>query len=329
MNIYLSGFGRIGRQWIELLDQKRELLNVHYGLRVKIVGLIGRNGALVCEEGFDMRTVLRYETLEQLAKGENLEWTKEWHVHGDVLVDSTPTYESHGEPGYTYIKKALQMGMHVVSISKGALLHHYDELMGSAAEKGLKIKYSGATAAALPALDIGEHSIVGAELLGFEGVLNGTSNYVLTEMQERGISYEQAIAAAKEQGVAEPDPTLDVSGADSAAKVVLLSNALLGTKARKQDVDLEGIEQFPGSSDKDRVVRLVASAYKREDNTVQLAVKPKALSPDHPLAAIRGTNKAITFHTVEMGVITVSGGASSPLGAASAALKDLINLNRC
>jgi homoserine dehydrogenase len=250
----------------------------------------------------------------------------------DVLIDCTPTNIENGEPGLTYILNAIDAGMDVVSVAKGALVHSFKEIKQRSEQKGTKLKYSGATAAALPTIDIGEYSLAGSSITKIEGILNGTSNFILTSMNEEELSFEEALKIAQEKGIAEANPTLDVKGFDTACKLLLLSNSLLGSNYSLKDIKVSGIENLTKADMEQakgggKQIKLLARAIK-ENNQVILEVAPQELSNDHPLIHVKGTNKGIFFETTEMGVICCTGGASHPRGAAAAALKDLINLYR-
>ncbi|MDQ0206853.1 homoserine dehydrogenase [Alkalicoccobacillus murimartini] len=336
MKIYISGFGSVSRAMIELIIKKQTDYIRRYQLELKVVGLIGRHGLLEDQNGLNLETLLRYDSgsagIHAYAMNEGLSIQTDYIFHGDVLVEAAPTHQEHGEPGYGYMKQALTQGLDVVALSKGALVHHYNELMSMANEYGQIIQYSGAVAAALPTLDVGRYCLAGTTISGFEAILNGTSNYILSEMMDTGKSFADILLQAQEKGIAETNPSLDVEGIDSANKLALLANSLLETSSSFQDVSLKGIEDLTSvdlteALRKGQKVRLVARA-KVENDQVTLSVKPEYLSTTHPLSTVHGTNKGILFSTEEIGELFVSGGASSPVGAASAAIKDIINLTK-
>ena len=250
-------------------------------------------------------------------------------IKGDILIECSPTNIENGEPGKTYIGQALENGMDVIAVSKGALVTSFDELMEMAEKSGAKLKYSGATAAALPTLDIGEYSLAGSTITSIKGVLNGTSNYILTCMLKESLSFAEALKIAQDQGIAEANASMDVRGIDSACKILLLANRLLGAKISLDDIRISGIEGITNEDiEKAKAIgsklKLIASASVSQDNVV-VQVNVCELSKEHPLFHVDGTNKGIVFETKEMGDICVMGGASHPRAAAAAALKDLIN----
>jgi homoserine dehydrogenase len=206
-------------------------------------------------------------------------------------------------------------------------------LRALAAEKGVFLKFSGATAAALPTLDVGLFSLAGARIEGIQGILNGTTNYILTRMGE-GLEYAEALKEAQGKGIAEPDPAHDVGGWDTACKLLLITNACLDADYVLNDIQVRGIAgldaDFVRSAKREgRSVKLLATAApRRHGGRWSLDVRPSLVESTHPLVHVNGTEKGITFLTDSMGSVTVTGGRSNPRGAAAALLKDIINIYR-
>lgn len=249
-----------------------------------------------------------------------------------VLVECTPSDLQTGEPGLSHITWALENGWHVAAASKGALVLEFRKLNDLASRRGVRLMASAAAAAALPTLDVGVGSLAGAEVLGIEGILNGTTNSILTKMEE-GVTYAEALADAQARGIAEPDPTMDVDGWDTAAKLVIIGNAVMGTGFRLDDVVVSGIRDIaphlvPKAAEAGRALRLMGKCSK-EDGTHpwSLEVGLALLDRDHPLFGVRGTTKGVTFYTDTMGPVTVVGGRSDPRGTGAALLKDIINIH--
>ena len=252
-------------------------------------------------------------------------------IEPGVLVECTPSDLKTGEPGLTHISDALENGWHVAAASKGALVLKFRELNDLAAKRGVRLMASGAAAAALPTLDVGIGSLSGAEVLGIEGILNGTTNCILTKMEE-GVTYAQALAEAQSRGIAETDPTMDVDGWDTAAKLLIISNSVLGTGFRLDDVGITGIRDIaphlvPKAAEAGKALRLMGKASKEDrEHPWRLEVGLALLDADHPLYGVRGTTKGVTFYTDTMGPVTVVGGRSDPRGTGAALLKDIINI---
>jgi homoserine dehydrogenase len=252
-------------------------------------------------------------------------------VKPGILVECTPSNIQTGEPGLEHIRAALKAGWHVVTANKGPLVVDSKGLRDLARRNHVVLKYSAATAAALPTLDVGIYSLAGAEVQAIEGVLNGTSNYILTRMAE-GVAYEEALREAQDRGIAEHNPALDVEGWDTAVKLLLIANSVLGLELTLKDIEVEGITRIPpellaGARKEGRAIKLMgrltgaAGRWKAE-------VSPQIIDRSHPLFGVTGTNKGITFLTDTMGSVTVTGGKSDPRGAAAALLKDIIHIFR-
>ncbi|SDC09907.1 homoserine dehydrogenase [Bacillus wiedmannii] len=336
IQVVLSGYGTVGREFVKLLNEKYSYIYETYGIQLVVSGVLGRNIAIHNEDGLSIQHLLMYgggsAAIEEYIKhhpGERATTS----ISGTVLVESTVTNLKDGNPGKQYIKQAIEKQMDIVAISKGALVTNWRELNEAAKIANVRIRYSGATAAALPTLDIGQFSLAGCRIEKIEGILNGTTNYILSKMNEEDITFEEALKEAQSKGIAETNPILDVSGSDSACKLLLLTNSLMGTENTLTDIHIKGIEhvtkqQIRNAKEQNKYIKLIASAYKDKDGKVSLHVEPYKIDKNHPLAKVNGTEKGITFFTDTMGQVTTIGGASNPRGAAAAAFKDIINLYR-
>jgi homoserine dehydrogenase len=340
--IILCGFGKVGRAFAQLLCGRRDALQASYDLDLQLVAVVDIGGTALAPRGLE--TIPLTELLAHVNSGGTVERFGDFGMPGatgeavidsldaDLVVEATPTNLTTGEPGLRHMRSALRRGMHVVAANKGPLVLRYAELQEMSQKHRASIYMSAATAAALPTLDVGQTCLAGAKILGIEGILNGTTNFILTKMQEESYSYLDALQEAQARGIAETDPTLDVEGFDTANKLILLSNSLLGTRFGPSQVSRRGITEITpqmvlGSRSAGRRLKLIGRATVRH-GSVQLSVAPEDLPQDHPLASVRGAEKAVTYDTDTMGQVTVMGGRSSPAGAAAALLKDIINLSR-
>ena len=332
--IVLMGFGNVGRAFIRLVHEKKDLCRARYGLNPCFLAVFEVGGALVPTKSFlepadapetSVSDLVRNPFWNPAAKLEDILAS---HSQG-VLVECTPTNLKTGEPGLAHIRKALEMGWHVATASKGPLVVDFKGLKALALDRGVSLKFSGAAAAALPTLDVGLYSLAGTQVSAVEGVLNGTTNFILTRMGE-GFSYAAALQEARERGIAEPDPSLDVEGWDTAAKILLIANAVMGTEFTLADLSVTGIADLSPAllaraENEGKILKLLGTV-RRNKGTYSAGVAPTLLDPSHPLAAVNGTAKGITFWTDTMGSVTVTGGKSDPRGAAAALLKDIINI---
>ena len=337
--VVVCGFGRVGREFARLVHEKSERMRAAYGLDPSIVGVGELNGSLHCPGGLDpAATADAFERDGGFAGHPHL--VADWRgldlaraASADVLIETTPTDIRTGEPALSHIREALGRGIHVVSANKGPFIRAYRELTALAREKNLKLKISAAAAAALPTIDVAETCLAGAEILKVEGVLNGTTNFILSRMRTNGQSYEEALVEAQALGIAETDPTLDVEGFDTANKLALITNVCMGADLTPEDVERTGIagvslDEVQGASAEGKIMRLVGAAKRDEAGRVTARVAPALLPPEHPLAGVEGAEKGITYTSDTMDRVTVVGGKSDPRGAAAALLKDLINIHR-
>ncbi|MGF6952417.1 homoserine dehydrogenase [Neobacillus sp. B4I6] len=334
-NIILTGYGTVVKELIKLIIHNGALIKEKYGIDLLVTGIVGSKGMIYEEKGIELSNLIDFgtgsEALSRYSECFHLPFT-EPIFQGDVLIECTPTNIETGEPAFGYIQKAITNGMDIVSVSKGALVKSFDKIKTQADKHGRRLKYCGATAAALPTLDIGEYSLAGCTITRIEGILNGTSNSILASMSENNLSFKKALKIAQEKGIAEVNPALDVQGFDTACKILLLANRFFGSSLSIEDVKIKGIElvtkeDITAAKQNGRMLKLLGSAYKEAENVI-IEVKPSELESKHPLAHVNGTNKGVVFETIEMGTVCATGGASHPRGAAAAALKDVVNLYR-
>ncbi len=335
VNLILVGFGRVGRAFFELLKEKYDYCREKYGLLLELRGIVRKKGAILlsstqrvlspsyfASEDLDPMTnwiqaITLYDLLEEFGSG--------------VVIDCTPSNLITGEPGLSLMTTSLQKSWHVVTASKGALVVRPAELAAMARKNRVLIKASGATAAALPTLDVGILSLAGTEILAIEGILNGTTNYILSRMAE-GLTYARALKEAQDKGIAEPNPDQDVEGWDTAAKMVLIANQVLGTEINLSEVKVSGIkgisrETVEKASKLGKTLKLFGKCYREQGASPwKVEVGLALIDYDHPLARVNGANKGILFYTDTMGWIAVTGGKSDPRGAAAALLKDIISI---
>ena len=340
--IILCGFGRVGRAFARLLHERRALLQTHYGLELDLVAVVDSGGAALAPRGLPM--IPPNELLAHVETGGTVEDFGGFGMPGatgeavidsaeaDLVVEATPTNLTTGEPGLRHMRAALSRGLHVIAANNGPLVLGYAELQELSQQHQGQICMSAATGAALPTLDVGQISLAGATILRIEGILNGTTNFILTKMQDEGCPYLDALQEAQALGITETDPTLDVEGFDTATKLILLSNVLLGTKYGLSHVTRHGITHITPAMVMDvrragKHLKLIGRADPSH-GTVRLSVAPEELALDHPLASVHGAEIAVTYETDSMGRISVIGSHCSPAAAAATLLKDIINLGR-
>jgi homoserine dehydrogenase len=218
-----------------------------------------------------------------------------------VLIESLPTNISDGQPALGLITTALSQGTRVVTVDKGPLVHGFLALNDAARNGGSRLGFSGTTGVSIPA------ALTDDRVLEIRGVLNGTTNYILTEMQEHQRSFASALASAQAEGIAEPDPSLDIEGWDTASKILILAKTLMGADSSLEGVSRIGIGPETESlirvaRESGRVVRLAGRA-RIWQGRVRVSVAPKLVQPDSPFYSVSGTSKAAVFRTERQGAV--------------------------
>lgn len=334
MRVLLVGFGIVGRSFAELVKQDSKKLEREFGLRPKIVGVVDRHGAAISAEGIDIEAALASKkktgTLSELGpriyhEGKTgVEAIRETDC--EVVVESTPTELSKGEPGLSHIRAAMRERRHVISTNKGPLALAMPALIELAHHNNVIFKFSGTVGGGTPVLDFAKKCLEGSKIKSISGILNGTSNFILSKMAADGSAMKDVLAEAQRLGYAEADPTYDIGGFDTACKLVITSNYVLGTHLSINDVDITGItgvtnKDIAEARSKGQVIKLIGRVEK------SAKVSPERIVNTHPLN-VSGTFNAICFDTHPSGEITLVGKGAGGQETASAVLRDLIEIRR-
>ncbi|MCW5852697.1 MAG: homoserine dehydrogenase [Anaerolineae bacterium] len=338
VRLALAGVGNVGRGFLELLRDKSALVRDSYGLDLQMVAAADRSGVVAEAAGLDPVELLALKQSGQgvaaypggqagLSAQEMLGL-----VEADVLLEATLTDLKTGQPGLDLMRAAFERGLHVVSANKGPIVLAYRDLLARAGTAGRDLRFSAAVCGALPTVNIGQRDLVACRIEKIEGIFNSTTNYILGAMTT-GAEFETALTEAQRVGVAEADPSLDIEGWDTANKLVILANSVLGYPAQLDEVEVIGIQAItPGAlqaaSAANRVIKLLALALRRPDGTYRLRVAPTPLPLDHPLARTRGWEMGIVYTTDIMGVQTASVDERGPVPTGAAMLRDVISIYR-
>ncbi|MFD1703510.1 homoserine dehydrogenase [Methylopila henanensis] len=318
--VAIAGFGAVGRATAGLLLDRRARYRDVHGVEVRLVAVCASRAGRVDPAGLEAE---RFGDLEPGLSGPDVIEAS----GADVLIEAGPSDHRMGGPGLAYLERALSGGRDAIVISKGALVRDGARLRGFARRSGATIKVSGAAGAALPTIDLLDHNLLGCEVLGVEGVLNATTNYLLDAMMARGVGFGAALREAQAGGFAESDPRDDVEGWDTARKLVILAGFGLGAELAIGDLEVRGIqtvteEQIAGWRDGGLVPKLVGRLWRDEAGAFRGGVGVEAYPLTDPLARLPGKTKAIRVKTDGMGEIVAIGCGAEPLATASAALKD-------
>ena len=295
--IGLLGHGTVGGAFHALLAERADAIAPVTGLRPEIAGVLTRSRG-----DFD-----------------------------EILAGSDLIVELIGglEPAREYVLRAMQAGKHVVTANKQLLATHGEELWATARRHQVQLRFEGAVAGVVPVIRVMQESLAGSHVERIHGIVNGTTNFILTEMAGRGLSYDAALAEAQRLGYAEADPTDDVTGKDAAAKMAILARLAFDTPVSIDDVRYEGIEHITaGDMEFARDLRLglkLIGTAERVDGGISVRVHPAFLYSGHPLASVHGPYNAVTIEAPAITEITMSGPGAGGPQTATAVLGDVIS----
>lgn len=332
------GFGTVGQGLADLLLEKRELLEEKYDFEYAVVAVSDSlKGSVYDSDGLDLKELLSLvrETggIQEYPKGEkgwdSLKTIRE--SNADIVVEVTYTDIQTGEPAISHIKAALNSKKHVVTTNKGPIALAYRELLGLAKENGVGLRFEGTVMSGTPSLNLGLEALAGAEINEVRGILNGTTNYILTEMA-KGIDYDAALREAQRLGYAEANPEADVEGWDALAKIVILANALLGGDVKVDEVKRRGITEISladveAAKREGKCWKLIARAW-REGGGVKAEVAPEKVANEDFLAGVGGVTNALTIDSDTLGPVTLIGPGAGGRETGFALLSDLLSIHR-
>ena len=333
MRIIIIGFGAVGEAFTKILCEKEKELRKAFGFKPSIVAVVDVKGAIVDPSGLSFEDLYKSKqacgsiALHPRFKSgfggiEVIE-----NVDADVVVEVTPTNVTNGEPGLSHIMTALKRKRHVITTNKGPLALVLPALMELASYNRVLIRFSGTVGGGTPILDLGKKCLMGDRIISIRGILNGTTNYILTRMDEEKVSMDTALKEAQQKGYAEADPSYDLKGIDSACKLVIIANWLMNKGVTLKNVDISGItevtlDNVKEAKNKGCKIKLIASM-----DCGELVVKPRLISQMHPLC-VGGTLNAVTFETEYAGEVTIIGKGAGGIETGGAILRDLIDIRK-
>jgi homoserine dehydrogenase len=293
----LLGHGTVGAAFARLLGERSDAIEAEVGRRPEISGVLTRG------------------------RGD----------FGDILEGSDLIVELMGgiDPARDYVLRAMEAGRHVVTANKQLLSQHGEEIFDAARAGGVQLRFEGAVAGVVPAIRVMAETLAAAHIERVHGIVNGTTNYILTEMARTGATYDEALRDAQQLGFAEADPTEDVTGKDAAAKMAILARLAFNAPVRLDQVSCEGItritpDDIEYAKELGLSLKLVGSA-ERIDGGVAVHVYPAFLYADHPLASVGGAFNAVTIESPAITEITLSGPGAGGIQTASAVLGDVVS----
>ena len=322
----------MGQALTQVLAHGRGQLLGQHGIRPRLTAIIDSHGAVIDNDGLDLDRVLKVKREQgsvsmdpKLGMPNYAASTAIKAVDADIVVEATPTNLKTGEPGLSHISTALSHKRHVITVNKGPLALAFLSLFKLATRNNTLLRFSGTVGGGTPILNLGKTSLYGDHIHSIQGILNGTTNYVLSRMTDASISKRDALKEAQSAGFAEADPHIDVEGYDSGAKLAILANDILKQPLTIDDIDITGItdismKDIQHAKKKNRVIKLIASV-----NNTHASVKPQALPTQHPLN-VSGVLNAVTYSTECQGDITIMGKGAGGSETAGAIIRDLIDI---
>src|SRR5713101_4385150 len=340
IRLALVGFGVVGQGFVELLVTKHDFLKQHYGVDIALVGIANaRHGFIYHQDGLHLPSLL-----ELIAKKRSLtdypgmtQWNSALEgleaTSADILVEVTPTNLHDAEPGMSHIRTALSKGMHVVTANKGPVALAATELISLARQHGVQLRMESTVMAGTPVISTIREGMAGGRGYAIGGILNGTTNYILSAMAS-GRDYVEALADAQLRGYAETDPTADVEGYDAVAKTLILAALVFGHALKPEQVIRQGIttitrDQIQAAQGQDKRIKLIASLQllSRNDgqaDTLEARVEPTALDLSDPLARVDGVMNALTIQADTLSEVTIIGPGAGRIQTGQGLLADVL-----
>ena len=311
IRIALLGYGNVGQAFARMLRRREDYIKETFGLEPVITAIsTGRHGGITRAEGIDTGK-LTYDMFDPDLNDFDVIDFGEY----DVICELTPINIMTGQPATDHIKKALELRKHVITANKGPVAWHYRELRDLAREKGVKFCYEATVMDGVPVYNMAQKTLMGCKITEIKGILNATTNFVLTEM-EKGVSYEDAIEEGRRQGFVEADPSMDLDGWDASAKLTALMNVLMDEEITPLDIKRTGIsgvtkEDLDKAAKDGKKIKLLCHGYLENGKPVG-KVEPTLVDENDMAAIMDATMSYVTVNTDLMGEVTVVEHAFEP-----------------
>ncbi len=336
----IIGFGTVGQGLCEILLSRSEFLKSKYDFDPEIVAVCDKLlGSIFCDDGLDIRQLLdlvksegsieNYRSTSEIQRGWDALKTIQ-QSDADIICELTYTDIKTGQPAIDHCKTALESGKHVVTSNKGPAALRYKELTELALKRGVHFMIEGTVMSGTPVLNLARNEFAGNQISAIRGILNGTTNFILTNM-EKGRSYDDVLEEAQKLGYAEADPTADVEGFDALAKVIILANVIMDASLSPDQVSCKGIshitlEDIEQARKENKRWKLIGEIQK-DDNVITASVSAKKVDLLHPLAGVSGATNAITFSTDLLGDVTIIGAGAGKIETGFSILSDILEIN--
>jgi len=335
--IGIVGFGNVGQGLAHILNRKKEALQQRYDFEFLVTFIADPvRGSLFNEDGLDLDAVLK-EMAQKGSLKDRPEFTAEGTLQlierakANIVAEATITNLESGEPGLSHMRKALSVGSHVVTSNKGPIALALEELESVAKENGVCLRYEGVVLSGTPCINMVLECMSGCDVKSVAGIVNGTTNYILSKMED-GYDYLEALMEAQKMGYAESDPTSDVEGWDSAVKATIMAKLFFGANIKVTDIARQGItkvtkEEVIKAKKEGERIKLVAEVRK-EGSEILASVSPKSIPVSHALGNVMGPTNALTVATDHLGEVTVIGPGAGRIETGQALLSDILAIHR-
>jgi len=324
----------VGQSLARVLTKQTDWLVKNYGFEPQVTAIVDSRGSCRDDNGLKLDLALKvkkkYGTVQKYpGTGGRKTNTQQIisETEAEVVIETTPSNFETGEPGLTDIKQSLSARKHVVTANKGPLALAMPALLELASHTRMQLRFSATVGAGTPFLSFASKCLPGEKILGIHGILNGTTNYILTRMDEASLSFQKAVTEAQEKGYAEKNPANDLKGLDTAAKIVILANWVLKRRISINELEITGIENITlekiGTAKKSGArIKLIGRL-----TDSQAVVKPEEVPADNPMC-VPGNLNALSFSTQHTGDVTLIGRGAGGEETATAIIRDLVDIRR-
>ncbi len=330
MRIQIIGFGNIGQGFAKVLLEKRGYLKERYGIDPVVASITDITGTArgTDRKGVDLKkaleTMKKHRGIKSYPGAVDMKGPEAIRaVDADLVLEVTPSNIKTGQPGLSHMLAAMDAGKHVVTSNKAPLALEFRKLKKRAESKGVEFRFEATVGGAMPIINLANEILSGDVIYAIEGILNGTTNYILTRMTKEGAPFELVLREAQELGIAEADPSYDVDGVDTASKLVILANAIMGIDASIRDVKIRGIRKVTPEAVKLAKEGGYSIKLIGEVKNSSLEVAPRLVPVNHPLN-VEGVLNVALFQTDIAGEVTIVGKGAGAVETNSAILSDII-----
>ncbi len=334
VKIVYVGFGIVSQGLAKIILSTNFLLPIPQEREIQTVGILDiMKGSKIDADGINMQKVLT-----NASKGDYSLLTENildinkaiQEINADIIIEASFTDIKSGEPAISHIESALNSKKHVVTTNKGPFAVAYEQIFNLARIKKKVVAIEGTVMSGTPIINVLNNGLLGAEISSVSGIMNGTSNYILTQM-ELGMSYENSLAQAQELGYAEADPTSDVEGLDTLAKVMILANVVFDMQLSQEDITVSGISKITLSDIKEASSnhmrwKLIGSVWKDNKGIVHGSVSPKLVPINDSLYGISGATNALKITSSILGDTTIIGAGAGKTETGFALYNDIISI---